>query len=299
MAVTDIDLSYDADVPKKFFVIAVACIVLAPRLPLDEPFSVGGNLSNSFRKTLLFLSSCYLFRHFFLAGVSKSLTLVLWGMEGVVVSFLSLLMPYLLRVWMQDRVNVPGGRRPGKALMPWVKLFAVLTFVGIVLRIVTDNEAMWIFKKIADVLSFVPVMRTLRLYNSVTAPHGQVRYPGRGSVLSQAVMMAEYLVLSINVFDVLSKAAKLMGLLSADFFKTPVMTGLYYSISIATYTRILCHGILLNALDEAYEFRSSTATSGSTTNCSANSGTTSSTHSRASPSSAESIDMNTVAIALA
>lgn len=161
------------------FVIAVCVFAVAPRMPFDAPWTIGGNLSKSFRKTLLFLVSCYVVRNLVLVHVSKSVFVFVHGLEGVIMSFLSLLTPYLLRVWMRDRINVPGGRQPGKALMPWVQLFAVLTFIGVILRISTGSHTYWISKKIADAISFIPVMHTLKLYNSLTSPCGSVRYPGR------------------------------------------------------------------------------------------------------------------------
>ena len=242
------------EVPKFCFVLAVATIAVAPRLPFDKPWSVGGNLSNSFRKTLLCIVSSFVFRYVFHS--SKAVRVTLMGLEGVAISFLSLLTPYLLRVWMRDLVNIPGGRQPGKALMPWIKFSLAFTMLGVIFRIFTDNAQLWIFKKVADIASFIPVSRTLRLYNSITTPQGGVQYPGRGSVLAQIVLVAEYYALFANVTDTLSKAAQLTGLIDETFLKTALMKGMYMDNLFAMYTRILCHSILLNVLDEAYNLSS-------------------------------------------
>ena len=91
-----------AKVPKLIFVLAVAVIAVAPRMPLDEPWSIGGRLSNSFRKTLLLIVSSYMIRILIVTRFSKGLGVFLMGCESVLISFLSLLLPYLLRVWMRD-----------------------------------------------------------------------------------------------------------------------------------------------------------------------------------------------------
>lgn len=247
-----------SDVSKRMFLIVVMVIAIAPRMPLDEPlpWSIGGNLSHSFRKLVLFTGMCSMVRNTVLKDEFGGLSLVLLAVEGVSVTFLSLLTPYLLRVWIEERINIPGGRLPGKGLMPWVRSFVVLNLVGVLLRTFTHRTELWMFKKLADMLSFIPVMRTLKMYNSVTV--GQVRYPGRGSVLTQVVVVAECYALFVNGCDVLSKALEFSGLLDASTFNDmPLMQGLFLNIFYATYTRILCHSIMLNILDEAYTIGSS------------------------------------------
>lgn len=247
-----------SDVSKRMFLIVVMVIAIAPRMPLDEPlpWSIGGNLSHSFRKLVLFTGMCSLVRNTVLKDEFDGASLVLLAVEGVSLTFLSLLTPYLLRVWMEERINIPGGHLPGKGLMPWVQSFVILSLAGILLRTITHKMEMWMLKKIADMLSFIPVMRTLQLYNSVTT--GQVRYPGRGSVLSQVVVIAECYAMVVNGCDVFSKALELFGLLDANTInKMPMMQGLFMNIFYATYTRVLCHSIMLNVLDEAYTIGSS------------------------------------------
>ena len=147
-----------------------------------------------------------------------------------------------------------------------MQVLAVLTFVAVVLRIWSGNQEFWVFKKTADVLSFIPVVRTLKLYNTITSPHGSVRYPGRGSVLSQVVVVAEYYALFANGTDAFTKLANISGLLSDDVLKSTFIRGLNMDNLFAMYTQILCHSILLNVLDEAYILGSmSSSTTGQTT----------------------------------
>ena len=250
-----------SDVPRRFFLLAVMVIAVAPRMPLDDRWSIGGNLSNNFRKLVLAIGLTNLFKNIVLHDGYDGLSLVLLALEGVSLTFLSLLTPYLLRVWMEERINIPGGRQPGKGLLPWVQAFVVLTSIGVVLRMWTHKMVFWVFKKIADMLSFIPVMRTLQLYNSITT--AQVLYPGRGSVLSQIVVVAEYYSLVSNGCDVFVKSLQLLGFLGTGINDTVFMRGIYMNIFYANYTRVLCHSIMLNVLDEAYTIGSSCAPTGS------------------------------------
>lgn len=241
----------NVDVPKRIFVISVALATVIPRMPLDAPWTIGGNLSHSFRKLLLVIVADYLLRHTGKGFLPGSVNLLMTAIEGVGLSFLSLLTPYLLRKWMADKVNIPGGRRnPGQALMPWVYLFIGLSSVGFLLCVTTDDERFWIIKMVADVLSFIPVMNTLRMYNSIT--NTQTRYRGRGSVLSQCIEIGEYSALFAHCSDIIIRTLGLLDVLPDGFTETALAQGLYANILFAEYLRVLCHSILLNVLDEAY-----------------------------------------------
>ena len=105
----------------------------------------------------------------------------------------------------------------------------------------------------ADLLSFIPVTQTLRIYNHVTT--SQTKYPGRGSVLSQIVTVGEYYALLGHGVDLVIRLLGLFGWIITDavkFRQTPLAQGLYTNILFAGYFRVLCHSILLNILDEAY-----------------------------------------------
>ena len=245
-------------VPKQLFIISVTLATVLPRMPLDAPWTIGGHLSHSFRKLLLAIAGGYLLRHWGQGILPQSVDLLMTAFEGVCLSFLSLLTPYLLRKWMAQRVNIPGGtRNPGQALLPWVKGFIGLSTVGFVAA--TIDRRCWIIKRIADVLSFIPVTNTLRLYNAVTS--SGAAYPGRGSVLSQVVFLGEYYAVFGHSADIAIRILSLLNWLPDGFRQTPLANGIFSNAVFAGYFRVLCHSILLNILDEAYIIGTGSCTS--------------------------------------
>ena len=247
------------DVPKKLFVLFVGIAGIAPRMPFDEPCSIGGNLSSSFRRILLFVTSFNLLRIILIPMVADWVYLMLLSIESVVISFLSLQTPYLLLIWMSSLIHVPGGRNPGKALQPWIYAVSILSSLGLVFRAAGRKEY-WIFKKIGDALTFIPVRRTLIMYNSVST--SRARYSGRGSVLSQIVMIGEYYSLFANLTDIGTKFTVIVGLVEySTMARSTFIKGLYEDNSFAMFSRILLHSILINVLDETYELRNSSSNS--------------------------------------
>ena len=251
------------DACKRIFVIAVTAAAILPRMPLDKPWTIGGNLSNPFRKLLLVIFCCHMGRFIFigtlphLKPIRKAIWTSLDALETVMLGFLSLLTPYLLRVWLSGRVNV--GRRPGQVLQGWIKAIAALSMAGAFFRVTVDRK-FWLLTKIAGSLSFFPVTRTMTLYNSVT--NVRVVYPGRGSILSQVVMVSEYFALFANLADASSKILGLLGLVTQEQLNSktsPTIAGIYATSLFTMYTRVLCHSILLNVLDEAHTIGYSSA----------------------------------------
>ena len=254
-----LEVSDHASVPKRLFVVAVTAIAIMPRMPFDERFSIGGNLSNGFRKVVLTVCILNLGRN--LAGPLMDKTTNKFGMviEAILASFLNLLVPYLLRKWMSERINFPGGRRSAYGLMPWIYAITGLSLMGALPVFMMEGLNLWIFKKIADVISFFPVYRTLKVYNSITTIGG--RYPGRGSVLSQVVLVSEFYALIAHSTDVLVKALYFVDMIESE--KSKLLKGLYLDNHFALYTRILCHSVLLNVLDETYHCHTENSGSGS------------------------------------
>ena len=137
--------------PKDLFLIVVVVAAVAPRMPLDDNWSIGGKLSHNFRKLLLTIGVAYFVRQAVFSN-STSSWLIAHGVESTLLTVLSLLTPYLLRLWLVDHINLPGGRRPGRSLQAWVFTCAGLTVVSLCLRIATGDGNFWVFKKIADAL---------------------------------------------------------------------------------------------------------------------------------------------------
>lgn len=236
-------------IAKTLFATAVTFIAVAPRMPFDSPLSIGGNLSSGFRKVLLLLTALFLVKQ----SVTLSLVpkLIVLALESIIEAFLGLLTPYLLRVWLSNRVNFPGD---GKGLSKWIYAVAALCFVGVAGKATSGDDDMWIFKKVADAMTYLPTIATLRIYNTITSPGGQ--YPGRGSVLSQTVWAAEHYALLSHAADILAKLLHLSTLISDERYQqfiAPCATNSFF----ATFTRILCHSILINSLDESFHFRPS------------------------------------------
>lgn len=240
------------EIPKRLFVIIVAVIAVAPRMPFDSPcpWSIGGNLSNPFRKCVLFLVFQYFLRHalhfrFFYQKLS-------FAVEGILRSFMGLLTPYLLRGYLKKFINIPSGA--GHGLQVWVLANACLTFLSVGLLFYTGDKRLWIFKKVADLISTIPVLRTLQWYNRVTT--GQARYPGRGSLLSQVMALCEYCAAGFHLVDIISKLAAFMSLIDVSgSTKHPILKGFYAGSHYMEYLRVLCHSIFLNYIDEMQSFQ--------------------------------------------
>lgn len=238
------------DLPKAFFSIFVTAVSIVPRMPFDQPLSIGGDLSKPFRQLLLGLTLLRLSRH--AVTLSRTGQRIFLAIEGEALTLLSLLAPYLLRVFLANKINIPGAKGAGQGLMPWLYACGGLTFLGAILRIITGEQDFWILKKLSDALSFIPVYRTLKYYNMVTT--GQAPYPGRGPIISQIVMLGEYYSLSAHTIDIITKIIHYLDLIkdSDAFIKSTIVKGLYMDNFYASFSRILCHAVLLNAIDENY-----------------------------------------------
>ena len=51
------------DVPRLLFAIAVTIAAIAPRMPLDRPWTIGGNVSRRFRQLLFVITGIYILKH--------------------------------------------------------------------------------------------------------------------------------------------------------------------------------------------------------------------------------------------
>ena len=232
---------------KLFFLLVGACVIL-PRMPFDDKYSIGGDLSRGFRTLLMAILVLNLSREILHDVLHETqLYYLMLGTEATLISFLSLLTPYLLRGWMSDRINFPGARLAGRGLNGWIYGVAFVNLLGVTGRVFLHSNDLWVFKKIGDMLTFFPVVQTLTLYNSITS--AAARYPGRGIILSQMVLIGEYYCVLSHGADVVTKLASLVGLKSL-FYNKEIYKAIYHNNGYAAFFRILCHGILLNVLDE-------------------------------------------------
>lgn len=230
------------DVPKRWFVVLVAAAAVLPRMPLDKPVSIGGTLSRPFRKLILFAAGLNLLRHSVekLMQEDSAAWFLVCATEGVALAFLSLLTPYLLRVYMSTRINFPGGNRPGAALQKWVYAYCAVNLVGLFM-LIFSNEWHWIIRKASDMITFTPVRNTLVLYNQLTTR--QARYPGRGTIMFQLVMIVEYNALLAQLADTYIDVI-------GQSHEAIIWWGVFQNRHFAFWTRALLHSILINKLDE-------------------------------------------------
>jgi hypothetical protein len=239
------------------FHIFVCLAAIYPRLPNDRPFpfTIGGHLSNSFRKILLIASCGNVFRLIFMSDVRVDADhawlanrqnlmryiffLFLSVFESFILSFLCLITPYLMRCQLQNKINIA---QPGQDLMIWVYFVLIINVLGFVVVAVKQDISFWWIKKVGDALGFVPVYKTLKLYNSIMTQGG--KYPGRGDMTGQAFLMIEYLVLIGTLLSA-------VGYISTHSEYKQVMEAFRVFGAYAFMTRILCHSMLLNSKDEA------------------------------------------------
>lgn len=231
---------------RRLFIVAVTAIAIVPRMPFDKPWTIGGDLSHRFRQLLLAIATMNIFRNALPWDLSLNVKFTLFGIESIMISFLSLLTPYLLRNYLSQRINFPGSREPGMGLNKWMYAVIVLALSGTLSRIQFGND-WWILKKVADVLVFFPTVNTIRIYNSVSNSGGQ--YPGRGTVLAQVVMIMEYCALVSSLADVALKTMSIIEI--AKWSSTIFAKSIYDGNTYAIWTRIMGHSILLNVLDES------------------------------------------------
>lgn len=235
------------EIAKLFFVTLVGAAGVVPRMPFDSVWSTGGRLSRSFRYLLLVIVLFNVVRKCFLPILVRDVSLALFAVECIMTSFLSLLVPYLLRFWLSDMINFPGREQSGKGLTKWLFIVVALTWVGVILRCINDQDDWWIFKKVADAITFVPVVQTILLYNKATtsgAPH-----PGRGTALSQVALVIEWYCLLVHCADIAVRLLKVAGV--GDWTDRAVSVAMYsHNNHYAVFIRIFIHSILMNTIDE-------------------------------------------------
>jgi hypothetical protein len=239
------------------FHVGVAMIAVVPRLPVDRPFpiSVGGDLSHNFRRIMLGLVISNIIRILFFqdsrfvevdpseknSRLGAFVYHALKALESFLRSFLCLLTPYLMQCQLQNRINI----QPGRDLMIWVYLVVAFSVFGCALVEATGNAGYWCIKEFGDALSFPPVYKTLKLYSSIITPGG--RYPGRGDMPVQTLLIVEYLAV---VATALSAVGYIMMSDTHPIFEAFRQLGAFVNL-----TRLLCHAMLMNAKDEAQYFQ--------------------------------------------
>lgn len=238
------------EVTKRLFIWGVAAVAVFPRLPSDPTYcTIGGNLTHTFRKLLLVLVGTNFVRLFCSKKINAAIALsdALGVVEVVGLTFLCFLTPYLLQRWLSERINIGG--RPGENLITPLLVVGFMSAVGMILSH-TVHPNLWFLKKAANGLASIPVLRTLRQYNSVTTVG--LRINGRGNILSQSLMMVEYWHLIVQLLGAVGYACN-TGRPEDEHTAWDVILCSFRNIGfVADWTRVLSHAIFMNVLDEIY-----------------------------------------------
>lgn len=244
-SVNTISMFHPSSVTVAEVIVAWACIVplLYPRAdPLDIDF-FGGDVSRGFRIT------------FFAVGVLLTVRLITSpdfrikrddsdegrilffaqvALESFLNSLLSVLMPYLLQWQLQDRINI----RPGRNLVKWLFWILLLQFIGTVGRSYVD-ERCWAIKRVGDSLSFFPVLSSAKLHFRII--------PGQMKVIHQTLTAMEWMYFLCTWMAVASYA-----LFTSDDTHWDIFRGFRVAGFFLPRVRLFYHGLMLNAIDEAF-----------------------------------------------
>ena len=239
-----------AEVAKRLFILGVLAIVVVPRQHIDRTYTtIGGEWSHAFRKLLVISVLLNLIRfgaslqgHPWLMVLSDLLGIV----EVVGLSFLCFYTPYILRKWLEGRINIFG--RPDTPLYLPLQLTFLLCIMGVGLsRFVHPN--FWCLKKLANIVSAPLVLQTIALYNSVTTsgPH----HGGRGSIMAQTIMVVEYWHIVTQLLSALGYALEKHSIGVDDYNQWDSCLKAFRDVSfVSDWTRVCGHGIFINLLDE-------------------------------------------------
>lgn len=260
----------------QIFMFGVAAIAIAPRMPYDVPWQLGGSLSRPFRQMLCILvllaavriAACHL-NH-----PDSAVLLVLDGILGTLhvvgQSFLCLTTAYLLRYQLSQVIHLDGG--PGGTLMPYLVAILAVSMLGIILSHAVHPN--WIaLVSLAEALSCYPVLTTVRLYATTTTYGGQ--HQGRGSVLTQIVAITEYWYLVTSLAAAAAELVHSEDVLDGDDSSSAWSIALealrhHEENGVDDWMRLLMHSIFLNAVDEMTHLHPATPSTASTTSTNSN-----------------------------
>eukprot|EP01083_Nonionella_stella_P023756 65705_1 len=239
------------EIYKRIFIWGVAAVAVIPRQHIDlVGWSVGGDLSHSFRKLLLGLIVINFLRLLMKDSSIEHNFVLLRDVLGIVQqlgnSFLCFLSSYILQTWLANVINLGG--RPGSNLKPTLYASTVASILAAILaRRVHSN--FWGLRRFANAISSIPVVQTLKTFNTVTTRGGN--HEGRGSILSQTLMTVEYWYVAVQLMSAIGFA---MNREKVD--ETTQLDELWAAFREASFMldwiRILSHAIFINQLDELY-----------------------------------------------
>ena len=274
-------------ITNRLLIWGICMTAVCSRMPFDKTWSIGGDISKPFRKMLLCIIAVNFLRMIasmqYLAldsggtstsggkmdvnlnvamdtnrnGNSREQRMILSDMLGVVevvgVTFLCMLTPYLLQQQLSAIINVGSEYK----LMPWIFIVSIFSIGAMVL----PNA--WFLKKIGNALSGVPVILTMRLYDSVVCADSVHR--GRGNILSQTLVMVEYWHIMTQLLCAIGYAfynyddndVIIKNLPNPQMFSLlKAFKGIAFP---SDWIRLFCHSIMLNRIDEISHYSSTTS----------------------------------------
>ena len=254
----------------QIFTVGIVLMALLPRMPSDQgnDLSVGGKLSNPFRKGLLALVIIGLirvvcFHHIlfpYLDVEKDSFWSVVDSVLGILhtsgQSFLCLTTAYLLQCQLSTFINL--GARPGANLVPYFFFLASLSLGG-ALGASLYHPNLWSLINLAETVSCIPVLQTLRLYTSVTFSQNQsggLRQSFlRGPILTQILTIEEMWYLATSFISFIAEAIQSGPVQVDSYAGLPlqlILTAVRHNQDngVDDWTRLLMHSIFLNSIDE-------------------------------------------------
>lgn len=252
----------------QIFTIGIAAVAIIPRMPSDEGgCTIGGNLSHPFRRALLVLIAIGLVRVIGCHITNKDTAMLrlvdaILGTTHVVgQSFLCLTMAYIMQCELVNHVNIEGGV-PGRSLAPTLVLILILTIMGAALS--ETHPKFSCLGNLAEACSCLPILKTLKVYSSVTTVGGNQH--GRGPVMTQILKVIEYWYLLTSILSFLGDAID-GDTTDNDLENTNFVQLLFLAIrqnqdnGVDDWTRLVLHSVFLNSIDELHHVTSFTGSS--------------------------------------
>ena len=231
----------------RFLITGVALAALLPRLPYDPPgFHIGGDVSHGFRKLLLFLVGINIVRMLLLTPDNEwnGFGDFLGTIEVTGLTFLCFLTTYALQHGLSCYFNI----NPGSDLKLPLMVVAGLSLSGVVFS-KTIHPNLWCLKKLANVASSPPIIRTLKSHNTFVSAQSH----GRGFIIGQTLLTIEYWHIAVQLCCTFSYAFN-RHLPAEDQTGLDVwMQAARSAAFLADWTRVLAHAIFLNQMDELHQ----------------------------------------------
>jgi hypothetical protein len=247
-----------AQITHAFLVVGVAAAAVMPRQPSDHHgrCTVGGRLSSSFRRLLLFIVGLKVVRMVTLATTTTttptngvvSISTRFGDLLGVIevtgLTFLCFLTAFVLQRGLAQFFHIV----PGRDLQPPLFFAALLSLLGVTLsRSVHPN--FWALKKLANAASGPAILKTLKSYNAFSnqASHGQ------GFIMGQTLWTIEYWHLVVQLCCALGYALDRGDIPESEQTSLDVLLeAARNSAFLADWTRVLMHAVFLNQMDEMF-----------------------------------------------